>query len=90
MTIDKTEIQDRLQTLIRQALRQPRLVIDRSTTALMVDGWDSLAHARLILLVEESFQVTLPGERLFDLDAVGDLIDLLAERLAGKDTRLPP
>ena len=47
------------------------------TTADDVDGWDSLAHARLIMKIEEVFNVRFPGDRLFDLDCVGDLVTLV-------------
>ncbi len=70
---------ERLQEVVRSVLRQPGLVIARDTTALDVDGWDSLAQARLMLAVEAQFGVTLPSERLFDLNCVGDLLDLLRD-----------
>lgn len=51
--------------------------IAAQTTADDVDGWDSLAHARLIMKIEETFDVRFPGDRLFDLDCVGDLVALV-------------
>jgi acyl carrier protein len=52
------------------------------TTAEDVDGWDSLAHARLILALEERFGVEFPAARLFDLKNIGELIELIeASRL---------
>jgi|GEM_PF-1239761 len=51
--------------------------ITAHTTADDVDGWDSLAHARLIMKIEEVFDVRFPGDRLFDLDCVGDLVALV-------------
>ncbi|MEQ9520178.1 MAG: acyl carrier protein [Parvibaculum sp.] len=44
-----------------------------------IDGWDSLAHARLILKIEDVFNLRLPGDRLFELDNVGDLVALVSE-----------
>lgn len=51
--------------------------IHAQTTAEDVDGWDSLAHARLVMKIEEVFAVRFPGERLFELDCVGDLVSLV-------------
>jgi acyl carrier protein len=48
------------------------------TTAEDVDGWDSLAHARLIVAVEKQFGVSFPAERLFELSSVGELVELIA------------
>lgn len=52
-----------------------------STTAEDIDGWDSLAHARLIMALEDTLEIRFPGEKLFDLDCVGDLVSLAAESL---------
>lgn len=79
--IERAQILARLQSIARLALRQPGLALAPWTTAADVDGWDSLAHARLMLEIEAGFGVVLPGERLFDLDSVGDLVELLHELL---------
>lgn len=51
------------------------------TTAEDVNGWDSLAHARLILALEEHLSIQFPGDKLFDLDCVGDLVTLADQAL---------
>ncbi len=59
-------------------------LVEVSTTAEDIDGWDSLAHARLIMRIEEDFGVRFPGHRLFDLDNVGDIVSLVEECLAAE------
>jgi acyl carrier protein len=49
------------------------LVIDRTTTALDVPGWDSLAHTIVLLAVEKRFGITLPAGT--DFADVGELVD---------------
>jgi acyl carrier protein len=73
-----------VQETIRREFRNPRIVVDMTTTAEDVDGWDSLAHARLLLALEERFGITFPAARLFDLDNVGDLVALIESGLAGR------
>ncbi len=68
--------------LIRSTFRQPTAQIDRDTTAPDVDGWDSLSHTVLLLAIEKHFGVRLPMEEVFDLDTVGDLVDLIVEAKA--------
>lgn len=77
---DTTTSQDTLQIIaavLGSELSCDPATIGRETTADDVDGWDSLAHARLIMKIEEQFNVRFPGERLFDLDCVGDLVTLV-------------
>ena len=77
-------ILDGIQQTMRAEFRNPSIVIDAATTAEDVDGWDSLAHARLILALEERFGVTFPAARLFDLKNVGELAELIQAGLAGR------
>lgn len=77
----------KLADVIRRELNAPGAEITRATTADDVDGWDSLAHARLMLAVEQALDIRLPGARLFDLETVGDLADLVAETLAAAESQ---
>jgi acyl carrier protein len=65
--------------IIRKAFRQPDVVITRETTALDVDGWDSLSHTMLLLDIEKHFGLRLPADRVYDLADVGELVDLIAQ-----------
>ncbi len=75
----KDQIMEKVADIIRSTFRQPDAEITRDTVALDVDGWDSLSHTMLILEVEKQFGVRLPPERVYDLDDVGELVDLVAE-----------
>jgi len=86
---DATTSQDTLQivaAVLGSELSCDPMTIGRETTADDVDGWDSLAHARLIMKIEEQFNVRFPGERLFDLDCVGDLVTLVDDCRATEGT----
>ena len=78
----KDEILAQLGDIIRETFRQDGAVITRETTALDVDGWDSLSHTMLLLDVETHFEVRLPSDRVYDLADVGELVDLIAETQA--------
>lgn len=69
--------------IIRRNFRCPDAAITRETTALDIDGWDSLSHTGLMLEIEQRFGVELPAERMFDLADVGELVDLIAEVRGG-------
>jgi acyl carrier protein len=75
----KDEILAQVGDIIRETFRQKDVEITRETTALDVDGWDSLSHTMLLLDVETHFGVRLPTEKVYDLADVGELVDLIAE-----------
>jgi len=58
--------------------------IDAQTTSADIEGWDSLSHAVLIMNIEEAFDVDLPLDRVYALNDVGDLVNLLREVSAAK------
>lgn len=75
----KDEILAQVGDIIRDTFRQKDVEITRETTALDVDGWDSLSHTMLLLDVETHFGVRLPAEKVYDLADVGELVDLIAD-----------
>jgi acyl carrier protein len=66
------------EVLVRQFLIQPQSVT-RDTSAYDIDGWDSVAHVYVVLDIERRFGVKLPEQRVFELENVGALVDLVAE-----------
>ena len=62
---------------------KPGVVVTPDTTAADIDGWDSLTHSVLIMRVEEEFGVELPFDRVFDLENLGALAELVR---AARDT----
>jgi len=49
-----------------------------------VDGWDSLAHIRLMLTVERTFKVKFSTPEIGKLANVGGLVALIETKLQAK------
>jgi len=52
--------------------------VDRTTSSVNVEGWDSLSHATLMMEIEEEFKLELPTDQMFELKNVGELVDLIS------------
>jgi acyl carrier protein len=79
--------EDRLpevQEIFRDILDEPNLVLDRHSNAETVPDWDSLAHVNLITAIEKRYKVKFALGQLQQLHHVGDLLDLLDQKLASK------
>jgi acyl carrier protein len=50
------------------------------TTAKDIDGWDSLAHIRLIVTIEKVLKVKFSALEISDLQSVDDLLNLLLKK----------
>jgi acyl carrier protein len=66
-------------TVLADTFKVPAAIVTRELEAADVQGWDSLAHSRVILAIERSFGVRLPARRAFVAENVGALCDLVAE-----------
>ena len=64
--------------ILRRSFRAPELVVSDATTTKDVPGWDSLAHASLLVRLEKHFNVRLPERAAYESKNVGELVDAIA------------
>jgi acyl carrier protein len=57
------------------------IVLTPSTTALDVDGWDSIKHISLIVAVEDRFGIQIGTSEIETLNNVGDLVLAVRRKL---------
>lgn len=73
-------VSDRLKSVILRELELDEFVIDDSTTANMVPGWDSLRHIRIIIAIEAEYGVRFKTVEVLRVRNVGDLQTLLEKK----------
>ena len=73
-----------VQDVFRSVFDEDDLVITRHSSAETVSDWDSLTHVNLVTAIEKKYKVKFALGELQDLKNVGDLLDLLAKKLAAK------
>lgn len=56
--------------------------IEASTSAEDIDEWDSISHIELIGQIEEEFKIRFALSELQDLKNVGEMANLISEKLA--------
>ena len=80
MTEEK--ISQALTTVFHDVFDDRNIIIHRGLTAKGVEGWDSFNHVRLIVTIEECFDISFSTTEIADLRNVGELIDLVSLHLA--------
>ena len=70
----------RLANIFRTLFNDPGLQLRDDLTARDVDGWDSLNHVNLMILIEEEFGVRFTTAEVSSLQNVGELKRLLAAK----------
>ena len=58
------------------------IVLTDTTTAADIKGWDSMAHVRLILAIEERFGFQFSNREVGRMSNVGRMVDLIAKKTA--------
>jgi acyl carrier protein len=72
----------RLTSVFREVFDDDELELTPEMTADDVDGWDSLAHIRLIISVQKAFGVKFSPVEMNRLKNVGELIALTRDKQA--------
>jgi acyl carrier protein len=79
-----SSILEKLQPIFQDVLDNPELRIDRSSSALTVPGWDSLAHINLVVAIEHEFNIKFALGELEELKNVGEMVDLMERKINSK------
>ena len=71
---------DQLVSIFRDVFDDEELIIESSITAGDVDGWDSLAHIRLIVSIEKAFDLHFSATEIANLENVGEMVELITRK----------
>lgn len=75
--MDEAQIEMRLTQIFQDVFDDDSISVTPELSAKDVDGWDSLAHIRLMLTVEKAFKVGFSTSEISNLKNAGDLVALI-------------
>jgi len=73
----ETDIWTAIVAAIREETGNGTLAIEREMTAMDVPGWDSLAHVRILLNLEDRVGVAVDVDQTYRAACIGDLIGIV-------------
>ena len=76
------DLLEQVQSIFRDILDQPELVLTRDSNAYTVEDWDSLAHVNIVTAVERRFKIKFALSELQALRNVGEMLDLIEKKRA--------
>jgi len=79
--VTNEEVLARITNIIRENLDNDEIILTAETEASDVDGWDSLAHVRIMVAIEEDLNVRFTTDEITSLKDVGSLIALVQARV---------
>ena len=69
-----------LTPIFHDVLDDDDLVLEETTTAQDIDGWDSLAHIRLIVSIEKAFGLRFAASEIAELENVRAMAELILKK----------
>jgi len=78
--MNESDIYARLTEIFEDVFDDDSITVTPELSAKDVDGWDSLAHIRLMLTVERAFKIKFSTSEIGKLENVGDLVKLIEAR----------
>jgi acyl carrier protein len=72
---------DRVQSIFQDIFDDDSIMISLDTSADDIEDWDSLNHINLVSAIEQEFKVRFTLVELISLNDVGEMIDLISEKL---------
>ena len=79
--MDRSEVQSKISQIIRDFVEDESAKINDATTADDIEGWDSIAHVKIIVEIESQFSITFAVSEVNASENVGELIDLVMKKL---------
>lgn len=78
--MDRSEILKTVQEIFRDILDDEEIVLEDSTTADDVEGWDSLTHIQLIVAIEKQFKIKFTSKEILSWRNIGEMLDSIASK----------
>jgi acyl carrier protein len=80
--METPELYEKFTSILHDVFDDDDLVARPDLTANDVDGWDSLAHIRLVLTVERTFGIKFSASEIAQVKNVGEFINLIHSKLS--------
>lgn len=78
--MDREQAKAKLNSIFHDIFEDESIEIYDEMTAKNVEGWDSLAHIKLIIAVEKMFKIRFDTAETGSLENVGSLLGAIVEK----------
>ena len=69
-----------VEAVFKKVFKRPDLQISRSMNSFDIPGWSSLLHVRVLVALEEHFQISFLPEEIVMVKNIGDLMGLVESK----------
>jgi acyl carrier protein len=80
--MNRSDIYQQINSVFQDVFDDDSILVQDSTSASDISGWDSMAHINLVLGVEQEFGVKFKTAEVAQLKNVGEFVDLIQSKLS--------
>jgi acyl carrier protein len=81
LTIDGSSIHRRIERVFREVFEEPALSVEDSLSRTSYERWDSLEQVKLVIAIEEEFDIKFTTEEVTAIGSVAEFRKALATHL---------
>ena len=78
--MNQIQILSKIQSIMQDVLDDESIVLDKTTTANDVEGWDSLTHIHLIVSIEKYFKIKFSSKEILSWKNIGEMVDAILSK----------
>ncbi len=75
--MDRNAVKAKVRDLLAELLQRPGLILHDTDRAEDIDGWDSLTHMKLLVAIEDAYDIQFGVSELSAPANLGELVDLV-------------
>lgn len=79
--MNREKVYEILNTVFQDVFDDENIIVNDTTTASDIEGWDSLEHINLIVAVEEEFSIKFNMGEVNSFKNVGEMVDIILKRV---------
>ena len=79
--MERKDILSQIKDLFIDALDNSEIVIEETTQATDVDGWDSLTHIMLVVAIEKNFKMRFNSAEILSWKNIGEMVNCIEGKI---------
>ncbi len=75
------DVLKKLNSTFHEVFGDYEIELSDDTTAADIEGWDSLTNIRVLVQIEQDFNISFSTTEIADIQNVGELVDVILARI---------
>ena len=77
----REEVMSKLQDIFVDVFDDENVVVSDTTSAVDIEGWDSLAHINILAAVQDEFKISFDLDEIVVMNNVGEMLDAIIKKM---------